>query len=63
MLGFETVDLLLVVVLVVDCDSLLLLIAERVRARDTDAFRLVVLKTLRLLRLEFLEVVPLRPLT
>jgi hypothetical protein len=57
------VELLLVVVLVVERDSLLFLVAERVRARDTDVFRLVVLRTLRLLRLEFLEVVPLRPLT
>lgn len=62
-LGFETVDLLLVVVLVVERDSLVFLVAERVRARDTDVFRLVVLRTLRLLRLEFLEVIPRRPLT
>lgn len=62
MLGFETVDLLLVV-LVLERDPLLLLIAERVLARDVDAFRFVVLKRLLLLRLEFLGVIPLCPLT
>ena len=61
MLGFETVDLLLVV-LVLERDPLLLLIAERVLARDVDAFRFVVLKRLLLLRLEFLGVIPLCPL-
>ena len=51
--GLEVVDLLLVVDLVFGRELTLLLVAERVLARETDAFRLVVLKTLRLLRLEF----------
>ena len=44
-------------------DPSLFLIAERVMARDVDAFRFVVLKRLLLLRLEFLGVIPLCPLT
>ena len=62
-LGLEVVDLLLVVDLEVGREVTLLLVAERVLARLIDAFRLVVLKTLRRLRFEFLDLILLRPLT
>ena len=60
--GREVV-LLRVVVLVFERELTLLRVADRVLARVTAAVREVALKTLRLLKLEFLYLASLRPLT